>query len=214
MNIKSRIYPAVAVVASILAFLYAVYFIEMHRPPASLLKDVDLGNFEQVVLDSKTPVFIEFYRRSCQPCDQEVPLLNALVQQYRGRVVFVRIDLDRNLQLANAMHIGVAPTHVFFDPTADTGFAKAGFADSAVLVGFIEHGLHPPAMPTSPSPTLSPGTPHPSVILPGAPTAPKPAPFGMPDTAAPAIPNARHSAPAMRASPLARISEATITPLD
>lgn len=151
MTWKSRIYPAFALCMAVLALLYAVNFIADHRPPPSLLTDVDIGNFEQVVLDAKTPVFIEFYKRGCQPCNQEFSTLNKLVGEYQGRVLFVRIDMDRNAALAEALHIAVAPTHVIFNPQTAMGKAKLGYADEATLRALIDDGLQPPAPPPAPS---------------------------------------------------------------
>jgi putative thioredoxin len=78
----------------------------------SWILDVTEATFQtEVVERSKTvPVVIDFWATWCQPCKQLSPILERLAQEYAGRWVLAKIDVDANPNLAQAAAVQSIPT--------------------------------------------------------------------------------------------------------
>ena len=80
--------------------------------PAGAIKDGDTYGFaNDVVKASMTvPVIVDFWAPWCGPCKTLTPLLERLVRQAGGRVRLVKIDIDKNQELAAQLRIQSVPT--------------------------------------------------------------------------------------------------------
>ena len=75
---------------------------------------VDDGNFEQAVLQSETPVLVDFWAAWCRPCLMVAPILDELAEEYSGRVSIARLDIDQNPKTAAQYQIMAIPTMLLF----------------------------------------------------------------------------------------------------
>ena len=67
----------------------------------------------------KTPVIIGFYATWCGPCQALAPMLKRLADEYEGRVIVLKVDVDKNQELAMAARIMSIPTLFFITKDGD-----------------------------------------------------------------------------------------------
>ena len=75
---------------------------------------IDDSNFEQFVLQAKTPVLLDFWAAWCAPCLMVAPVVEELAEEYEGRVSFGKVDVDQNPKIASQYGIMSIPTLILF----------------------------------------------------------------------------------------------------
>ena len=75
---------------------------------------VDDGSFEQAVLQSKTPVLVDFWAPWCRPCLMAAPVLEELAEEYAGRIIIAKLDVDQNAKTAAKYKIMAIPNLIIF----------------------------------------------------------------------------------------------------
>lgn len=66
------------------------------------------------LIDSKTPVLVDFYADWCAPCKALAPTLKQLKEQVGDRLKIVKIDVDRNNTVAGRYQVRGVPTLILF----------------------------------------------------------------------------------------------------
>ena len=72
-------------------------------------------NFESAVLQSKTPVVIDFWAEWCGPCKTIAPVVDELADEYLGKVKFGKVNVDFNQQTAMKYGIRSIPSLLIFN---------------------------------------------------------------------------------------------------
>ena len=75
---------------------------------------VDDSNFDQSVLQSDTPVLVDFWAAWCRPCLMLAPPLDELAEDYDGKITFTKLDVDQNPKTASKYGIMSIPTLLLF----------------------------------------------------------------------------------------------------
>ena len=75
---------------------------------------IDDSNFEQVVLNSKIPVLLDFWATWCAPCRMVAPVVDELAKEYDGKISFGKVDVDQNPKIASKYGIMSIPTLILF----------------------------------------------------------------------------------------------------
>src|SRR5947199_389365 len=60
---------------------------------------VNETDFDSAVLRSDVPVFVDFYADWCGPCNMIAPTIEALSEEYDGKVKFVKVHVERSINL-------------------------------------------------------------------------------------------------------------------
>src|SRR5262245_17825253 len=71
-------------------------------------------NFASEVLESPTPVLVDFWGEWCPPCKALAPILDELAEEYEGRVKIGKVNIDQEQQLAVEYGIRAVPTMLLF----------------------------------------------------------------------------------------------------
>ena len=75
---------------------------------------VTQANFKSEVLQSKTPVIVDFWATWCAPCRAVAPILDELAESYRGKVTVGKVNVDEHPDIAAQFGILNIPTLIFF----------------------------------------------------------------------------------------------------
>ncbi len=73
---------------------------------------ITANNFEKEALQSPLPVLLDFWAPWCGPCRMLAPELKALADEYAGRVVVGKVNVDEEPELAAAFRVSSIPTVV------------------------------------------------------------------------------------------------------
>jgi thioredoxin 1 len=71
-------------------------------------------NFQAEVLQSKTPILLDFWAVWCGPCRVVAPVLDELAEELDGKLRIGKVNVDENQELAMQFRVSSIPTFVLF----------------------------------------------------------------------------------------------------
>lgn len=107
---------------------------------SEFVKEVNDQNFNEEVLKSSVPVFVDFWAPWCGPCRMVAPIVEELAQEMSGKVKFVKVNVDEAPIVASNYGIMSIPTLVVIKNGQITG-QQIGAVPKSVLKNMIENAI-------------------------------------------------------------------------
>jgi len=80
---------------------------------AGRIQSVTIGNLPELLRKGK-PVVVDFWANWCAPCHAMTPVIRRLSKEFDEKVIFAKVDVDNNRDLATQFNVRSVPTLVFF----------------------------------------------------------------------------------------------------
>ena len=73
----------------------------------------DMGSFNEII-NSSTPVLVDFYADWCAPCKMMAPIMQQVSKELEGKVKVIKVNVDKNEDAARKYQIRSIPTMILF----------------------------------------------------------------------------------------------------
>ena len=72
------------------------------------------ANFAGSVLGADQPVLVDFWATWCGPCLQMAPAVSQVADEYKGRAIVAKVDVDKNPAISKNYDVAAIPTFIVF----------------------------------------------------------------------------------------------------
>ena len=107
------------------------------------VREIQAGQFEAEVHATTEPVVLDFFSTECPPCEALAPKFEAVAEQFKGRVRFLKIFRQGSRDLATELSVTGSPTLVFFKGGKEFGTRLMGDIKRSELKQAVEAMLAP-----------------------------------------------------------------------
>ena len=95
------------------------------------------ANFEEVVLNSKLPVLVDFWAEWCGPCRMVGPIVDELHTEYEGKAIIGKVNVDENPGVSGSFGVRNIPT-ILFIKNGEVAYKSVGAVPKAQLAAKLE----------------------------------------------------------------------------
>jgi thioredoxin 1 len=95
------------------------------------------ATFDEVVLKSDKPVLVDFWAAWCGPCRMVGPIIDQVSEEYEGKAVVGKVDVDANQEFAAKFGVRNIPTVLVFKG-GELVDRKVGVSPKDVYTGALD----------------------------------------------------------------------------
>jgi thioredoxin 1 len=101
------------------------------------ITNVTDSNFEMEVINSDTPVLLDYWAEWCGPCKMIAPILEDIASEYNGKIKVAKINIDDNPATPAKYGVRGIPTLMIFK-SGSIEATKVGALSKSQLSAFID----------------------------------------------------------------------------
>jgi len=102
--------------------------------------EVNDETWQELVLESDTPVMVDYWAEWCGPCKMIAPVIDQLADEYNGKLKVAKLNIDENPDTAAALGIrGIPALFIFKDGEVVSN--RMGAAPKAALKSWIDESV-------------------------------------------------------------------------
>lgn len=107
---------------------------------SDLIKHVTDASFEVDVLKAEGPVLVDYWAEWCGPCKMIAPVLDAIADEYSGKLTIAKLNIDQNDQTPAKHGVRGIPTLMLFK-NGQVEATKVGALSKSQLQAFIDANI-------------------------------------------------------------------------
>ena len=99
--------------------------------------------FQSDVLNSETPVLVDFWAEWCGPCKQIAPALEQLATELQGKVTIAKLDIEQSPTTPSRYGVRGIPTMMLFKDGQMASMKVGAMPKQKIVEWLNEAGIEP-----------------------------------------------------------------------